>query len=65
VVRLRAAVFVNAVAIRRAVSLQHGFILPEECVRKLQSANYLFHSALNSYLVADSWVGDSSMIVLD
>ena len=49
-VRLRAAVFVNAVAIREAVSLKHGIILPEVCVSKLQSANYLFHSALNSTL---------------
>ena len=63
---MRAAVFVNAVAIRRAVSLEYGFILPEECVRKLQSANYRFHSALNSYLVANPWLGgDSNVISLD
>ena len=49
-VRLRAAVFVNAVAIREAVSLKHGIILPDVCLSKLQSANYLFHSALNSAL---------------
>ena len=47
--RLRAAVFVNAVAIRQAVSLQHGIVLPSESLQKLQTANYLFHSALNSY----------------
>ncbi|CAL1137508.1 unnamed protein product [Cladocopium goreaui] len=46
--QLRAAVFVNAVAIRQAVSLQHGIVLPPESLQKLQTANYLFHSALNS-----------------
>ena len=50
--RLRAALFVNAVAIREACSLRHGIILGSECLQKLQSANYLFHSALNSSLVA-------------
>ena len=48
--RLRAAVFVNMVALREATSLKHGMILPPECVRKLQSANYLLHAALNSNL---------------
>lgn len=40
--------FVNTVAIREAVSLRHGIFLPQESVQKLQSACYLFRSALNS-----------------
>ena len=44
--------FVNAVAIRQAISLRHGIILPRESVVKLETASYLFHSALNSYFVA-------------
>ena len=49
--RMRAAVFVNAVAIREAVSLKHGLILPKEVRDKLCTANYLFHSALNCHFV--------------
>ena len=49
--RMRAAVFINAVAIREAVSLKHGLILTKECRDKLCTANYLFHSALNCHFV--------------
>ena len=48
--RMRAAVFINAVAIREAVSLKYGPLLPQQCVQKLQTANYLFHAALNCNL---------------
>ena len=50
--RMRAAVFINAVAIRESTSLAYGPILPPECVQKLQTANYLFHSALNCHLAS-------------
>ena len=49
--RMRAAVFVNAVAVREACSLKNGLILSPECRQKLCTANYLFHSALNCDLV--------------
>ena len=45
--RLRAAIFVNLVSMREAVSLRHGFILPPQMVKKLRTSSYLFHSALN------------------
>ncbi len=46
-VRLRAAVFINACAMRDAVTLRQGPILTPTNLRKLQTANYLFHSSLN------------------
>ena len=46
--RLRAAVFVSAVSIRSCVSLKYGILLPEVCLKKLQSACYVLHCALNS-----------------
>eukprot|EP00434_Breviolum_minutum_P010436 symbB.v1.2.009202.t2/scaffold580.1/size320225/4 len=44
---LRAAVFINACAIRDAVTLRQGPILTPSNMQKLETANYLFHSALN------------------
>lgn len=49
--RLRAAVFINACAIRDAVTLRQGPILTPSNMQKLDTANYLFHSALNCALI--------------
>lgn len=48
--RLRAAVFVNLVGMREAISLSQnpGVLLEERNVKMLQSAAYLWHSAFNS-----------------
>lgn len=48
--RLRAAIFVNLVAMREAITLRQGPILTNANLSKLQTANYLFQSALNSFL---------------
>ena len=48
--RLRAAVFINACAMREAVTLRQGPLLTPENYSKLETANYLFHSALNGDL---------------
>lgn len=45
--QLRAAVFINACAMREAVTLRQGPLLTPENYSKLETANYLFHSALN------------------
>ncbi|CAE7863872.1 unnamed protein product, partial [Symbiodinium necroappetens] len=48
---LRAAVFINLVRMRNAISMKgdnHHCTLSPENVLKLQQANYLYHSALNS-----------------
>ena len=45
--RLVAAVFINACAMRDAVTLRQGPILETANLKKLESSNYLFHSALN------------------
>lgn len=45
--RLRAAVFVNLVLMRKSMS-GVGILMPDENLRQLRSANYLFHSSLNS-----------------
>lgn len=50
-IRLRAAVFINACAIRDAVTLRQGPILTPSNMQKLETANYLFHSALNCALI--------------
>ena len=50
-IRLRAAVFINACAIRDAVTLRQGPILTPSNMQKLETANYLFHSALNCVLI--------------
>ena len=50
--RLRAAIFINACAMRDAVNLQQGPLLTPENSEKLETANYLFHSALNCALAA-------------
>ena len=46
-VQLRAAIFVNAFAMRDAVTLRQGPILTPTNLQKLETANYLFHSSLN------------------
>lgn len=50
--RLRAAIFLNAVRMREAISMSHGPLMSPENLRKLQEGCYLFRSALNSGLVA-------------
>lgn len=45
--QLRASLFINACAMRDAVSLDQGPILTPSNMRKLETANYLFHSSLN------------------
>ena len=45
--RLRAAVFVNMCGMRDAVTLRQGPLLTDANRQKLETANYLFHSALN------------------
>ena len=45
--RLRAAVFINATAMRDAVNLRQGPLLTPTNLKKLETSNYLFHSALN------------------
>ena len=50
--RLRAAVFINLVRMRNAISLKNDnshCTLTSENLRKLQQANYLYHSALNGF----------------
>ena len=49
--RLRAAVFINACAMQEAVTLRQGFALTAKNLRKLETANYLFHSSINWFLV--------------
>ena len=49
--RLRAAVFINACAMRDAVNLRQGPLLTSSNLQKLETSNYLFHSALNWLLV--------------
>ena len=49
--RLRAAVFINLVRMREAISLHRGnhcCTLSQNNILKLQEANFLYHSALNS-----------------
>ena len=46
-VRLRAAIFINACAMRDAMSLRHGPLLCNTNLQKNETANYLFQSALN------------------
>ena len=50
VLRLRAAVFVNAVAIRDSMSIKNGVILDDLHQRALQTATFLFASAYNSFM---------------
>lgn len=45
--QLGAAVFVNLVLMRKAMS-GVGILMPDENLRQLRSANYLFHASLNS-----------------
>ena len=45
--RMRAALFLNAVTIRQCVSTSNGWILSQEVLQKLLTANYLFHASLN------------------
>jgi hypothetical protein len=44
---MRAALFLNAVAIRQCVSTSNGWILSQGVLQKLLTANYLFHASLN------------------
>ena len=63
--RLRAAVFVNLVAMREAVSLHGGnglCTLSDFNLRKLQQANYLYHAALNGCLAACNNYGNVSKV---
>ena len=45
--RMRAALFLNAVTIRQCVSTSNGWILSQCVLQKLLTANYLFHASLN------------------
>ena len=47
ILRLRAAVFVNMCGMRDAVTLRQGPLLSGANRQKLETANYLLHSALN------------------
>lgn len=49
--------FINAVEMRNAIAVRHGMILPAENLRRFEVANYLFHSAVNSFLVTVSGGG--------
>ena len=56
--RLRAAVFLNAVNLRSACTSKQGMFLTQRNLDRLQTANYLFHSALNSSPVASVRVAE-------
>lgn len=53
--RLRAAIFVNLVAMRDAISKRNndGPVLRGQNLKALQTASYLWHSAHNSFMFAD------------
>ena len=53
--RLRAALLVNLVAMRHVVSRHrnHSCVMSPENLSTLQRANFLMHSALNSYSFAN------------
>lgn len=50
--------FINAVEMRNAIAVRHRMILPAENLRRFEVANYLFHSAVNSFLVTVSGGGN-------
>ena len=60
--RLRAAVFVNAVAAREAINLKQGPMLTQVNLERLQKAIFLLHSALNSFLLQQDSVHRSSSL---
>lgn len=49
--RLRAAIFVNLVAMRKSLSLKQGPIMQEDNLQKLQQASFLYHAAHNCVLL--------------
>ena len=67
--RLRAAVFVNLVDMRDAMSMHRGnrfCTLSPQNLAKLQQANYLFHSAVNgSYAQCWAYVSHRTLELLD